>query len=126
VTGGRRSKGRGKTGKGRSAAAAERPFDKRASGEWVEGTGRVVRLLADDDEEGPHQRFVVRTPAGQSLLIAHNLDVAPRVPLGMADRIGFCGIYEWSDLGGTVHWTHHDPRGLEEGGWVEYRQRRYS
>jgi hypothetical protein len=112
--------------KGRPASGQDRPFDQHTNDEWVEGSGRVVRLLADDDdEEGAHQRFVLRTPAGQSLLIAHNLDVAPRVPLGMADRIGFRGIYEWNDLGGTVHWTHHDPRGLEEGGWVEYRRRRY-
>jgi len=89
--------------KGRSGAEPDRPFDKRSHDEWVEGAGRVARLLGDDDEYGPHQRFVVRTAAGQSLLIAHNLEVAPRVPLGMADRIRFRGLYEWNDLGGTVH-----------------------
>jgi len=35
------------------------------------------------------------------------------------------GMYEWNDLGGLVHWTHHDPQGIEDGGWVHYRRRKY-
>ena len=100
-------------------------FGKRDEGTWIEARGRVVRLLTDDHEVARHQRFVVRTAAGQDLLIAHNLEVSGRVPVGMADRVSFRGVYAWNDLGGTVHWTHHDPRGEEEGGWIEFRRRRY-
>ena len=45
----------------------------------VEGRGHVVRVLADDRQGARHQRFIVRLASGQTLLIAHNIDVAPRV-----------------------------------------------
>jgi hypothetical protein len=35
-------------------------------------------------------------------------------------------MYEWNDLGGLVHWTHHDPQGIEDGGYVRYRAKIYS
>lgn len=67
-------------------------FDRRAEDTWVEAGGRVVRLLSDDHEGSRHQRFIVETGAGQTLLIAHNIDVAPRVPVGMGDRVRFRGV----------------------------------
>jgi hypothetical protein len=45
----------------------------------VHGSGIVTRILADDDEGSRHQRFILRLPSGQTLLIAHNIDLAPRV-----------------------------------------------
>ena len=83
------------------------------------------RLLADDDEGSRHQRFVLKLRGGQTLLIAHNIDIAPRVPIGMGDRVRFRGMYEWNELGGLVHWTHADPHGIEEGGYVRYRSQQY-
>ena len=62
----------------------------------------------------------------RTLLIAHNIDLADRIPLGMGDRVHVRGMYEWNELGGLVHWTHHDPHGVEDGGWVRYRTRKYS
>ncbi len=100
-------------------------FDRRAEDTWVEAGGRVIRLLSDDHEGSRHQRFIIETGSGQTLLIAHNIDVAPRVPLGMGDRVRFRGVYEWNDLGGVIHWTHHDPRGEIDGGWIEFRRKRY-
>ncbi len=61
----------------------------------------------------------------QTLLIAHNIELAERVPAGMGDRVYFRGMYEWNELGGVVHWTHHDPMGAEDGGWVRYRRKMY-
>ena len=43
----------------------------------------------------------------------------------MGDRVHVRGMYEWNDLGGLVHWTHLDPQGVEDGGWVRYRRRDY-
>ncbi len=82
--------------------------------------------MHDDDDGARHQRFVIDIGDSQTLLIAHNLDLAKRVPLGMGDRVQVRGMYEWNELGGLVHWTHHDPQGAEDGGWVRYRTKVYS
>jgi hypothetical protein len=69
---------------------------------------------------------VLRTAGQQTLLIANNLDVGDRVPLGLGDRVRFRGLYEWNDLGGLVHWTHRDPMGIGDGGWIRHRRQIYS
>lgn len=92
----------------------------------VRGGGTVVRLLADDDEGSRHQRFIVRLASGQTLLVAHNIDVAPRVEgLAVGDEIAFSGVYEWSAEGGTMHWTHGDPDGNHAPGWLRHGGRTY-
>ncbi len=102
-----------------------RAFGKHDDGAWIDTQGIVVRVLADDHDDSPHQRFVIDTGARQTLLIAHNLDLAGRVPLGIGDRVRIRGVYEWNDLGGLVHWTHRDPMGAETGGYVRLRGRDY-
>ncbi|MDZ7644278.1 MAG: DUF3465 domain-containing protein [Woeseiaceae bacterium] len=100
-------------------------YGKDHSGAWIEATGVVRRLLSDDGNGERHQRLILDMRNGQTLLIAHNIDIAERVPLGLGDRIRFRGIYEWNDLGGLVHWTHDDPLGAEDGGYIRYRTRVY-
>ena len=82
--------------------------------------------MRDDDEDARHQRFIIDIGNRQTLLIAHNIDLAKRVPVGMGDRVHVRGVYEWNDLGGLVHWTHHDPLEDEEGGWIRYRSKTYA
>ena len=101
-------------------------YAKADTGRWIEDTGFVWRLLSDDDDGSRHQRFVIRLSSGQTLLIAHNIELAERIPLSLGDRVHFRGMYEWNDLGGLVHWTHHDPLGAEDGGWVRHRRRLYA
>jgi hypothetical protein len=92
----------------------------------VEGTGRVTRLLSDDNDGSRHQRFIVELRTGQTLLIAHNIDLAPRiVSLEVGDEVGFFGEYEWSEKGGTIHWTHHDPNRQHPPGWLKHDGRVY-
>ncbi len=94
-------------------------FAQRQSGLQVEASGTVVKLLSDDNQGSRHQRFIVRVGPGHTVLIAHNIDLAPRVaPLSVGDSVRFYGEYEWNDQGGVVHWTHHDPAGRHPGGWV--------
>ena len=93
---------------------------------WIEDSGVVVRLIADDVHGSRHQRFILRLPGGQTVLIAHNLELSARVPVGIGDRVKLRGMYEWNEFGGLVHWTHDDPLGIEKGGYVEFRTRRFS
>jgi hypothetical protein len=102
-----------------------RIFDRRDSGDWITGDGIVRRLLKDDHDGSRHQRFILDMRNGQTLLIAHNIDLAKRIPLGMGDRISFRGTYESNELGGLVHWTHDDPMGIDEGGYIDFRGTRY-
>ena len=92
----------------------------------VEGQGEVVRVLSDDADGDRHQRFILRLASGQTLLIAHNIDLAPRLPqLGEGDFVEFFGEYEWNDQGGVIHWTHRDPEGRHQAGWLKYRGATY-
>ena len=102
------------------------PFEEHRSHLQVQGAGRVTRVLADDDDGSRHQRFIVRLASGQTLLVAHNIDLAGRVdPLGVGDHVEFHGEYEWNPQGGVIHWTHHDPKQWHEDGWIEIDGKRY-
>lgn len=96
-----------------------RAFATRASDIQVEGKGTVTRLLPDDVDRPRHQRFIVELASGQTLLITHNIDIAPRInSLEVGDTISFYGEYVWNEKGGLIHWTHHDPQGKHIAGWV--------
>ena len=103
----------------------QKVFGRLDSGEWIEGSGIIQRMLRDDNDGSRHQRFILDMRNDQTLLIAHNIDLAKRVPAGLGDRIRFRGMYEWNDLGGLVHWTHHDPMGIERGGYIDFRKKIY-
>ncbi|MEM8613330.1 MAG: DUF3465 domain-containing protein [Cyanobacteria bacterium P01_H01_bin.105] len=92
----------------------------------VEGAGRVERLLSDDLEGSRHQRFILRLESGQTLLVSHNIDVAPRInALREGDIVRFRGEYEWNQQGGILHWTHDDPKDWHADGWLEHNGVRY-
>lgn len=101
-------------------------FERKQSDVWVEGTGEVVKLLADDNKGARHQKFLVRINAQQTLLFAHNIDLAPRVDaLKVGDRLEFKGEYVFNPKGGVVHWTHRDPQGQHFGGWLKHNGQVY-
>lgn len=85
----------------------------------------MTRLLPDDAQGARHQRFLVRIADGLTILVAHNRDLAPRVPLHPGDSVALRGEYVWNERGGMIHWTHHDPARRHEPGWIEYQGRRY-
>jgi hypothetical protein len=96
------------------------------NGLQVEGKGVVIKTLSDDLDGSRHQRFIIRLDSGQTLLIAHNIDLAPRInELMPGDKIEFYGEYEWNDKGGVIHWTHHDPSNKHVAGWLKYGGRTY-
>jgi Protein of unknown function (DUF3465) len=104
----------------------QRAIDGRARGEVLAVRGKVQRILADDRDESPHQRFIIVTDSGHSLLIAHNLDLAQRLQgLAPGDVVTVLGEYEWNEKGGVMHWTHDDPQSRHVPGYIEWHGKRY-
>jgi hypothetical protein len=107
-------------------AAFARALEARASDIQLKGQGIVTKVLPDDNHGSRHQRFILKLRSGQTLLIAHNIDLAPRIrSLRVGDSVAFNGEYEWNSQGGVIHWTHHDPRGRHEAGWLKHGGRTY-
>lgn len=113
-------------------APAAKPVEKKAEESRpvpkgsFHGTGKVVHLLPDDNEGITHQKFLLRLDNGQSLLVAHNTDLAPRISgLKKGDMVEFCGEFVDNDKGGLVHWTHHDPSRRHAAGWLKHNGKIY-
>ncbi len=101
-------------------------FNSRKSNIQVIGSGVVIKKLADDNKGSRHQRFILRLSSGQTVLIAHNIDLAARInSLEEGDVVSFNGEYEWNKKGGVVHWTHRDPSRRHEDGWLQHKGVRY-
>ena len=115
-----------RTGRNRRATRRSRAFEQNRSNVQVEGRGVVRRILPDDNDGARHQRFIVALESGQTLLIAHNIDVAPRVVgLRVGDAVAFSGEYEWNPEGGVIHWTHRDPVKRHPAGWLKHNGTTY-
>lgn len=97
----------------------------RQSGHMVTVEGEVVKILPDDNQGSRHQRFIIGLERNLTLLVAHNIDLAPRVPLNINDKVQLHGQYEWNKKGGVLHWTHHDPRNQHEPGWIKFQNKLY-
>ena len=96
------------------------------SGQQVRSSGTVTRVLSDDNDGSRHQRFILEMGSGRTLLVAHNIDLAPRISsLRTGDTVAFYGEYETNPQGGVVHWTHRDPQGQHTDGWLEHNGQRY-
>ena len=111
---------------GTSEAAIASAFSNRSSNLQVSGQGVVTKILPDDTSGSRHQRFILKLPSGQTLLVAHNIDLAPRISsLRVGDAVQFYGEYEWNQKGGVLHWTHRDSRGSHVAGWLRHQGKTY-
>lgn len=101
-------------------------FQDRVAKLQVRGQGTIIKVLKDDIEGSRHQRLLLQVNDNQTLLIAHNIDLAPRIPNPeIGGVVEFYGEYVWNNKGGVLHWTHKDPRGNHPDGWLEYQGKRY-
>ena len=103
------------------ADSIQSAYENHQSDVQVKGRGIVTRILNDDNEGSRHQKFILKLFSGKTVLIAHNIDLAPRInSISKGDQVQFYGEYEWNKKGGVVHWTHHDPKGHHIDGWLKH------
>lgn len=92
----------------------------------VQTSGKVKVVLPDDNDGSRHQKFILALGNGLTVLVAHNIDLAPRIEhLKKGDTVEFNGEYEYSPKGGVIHWTHRDPKGFHENGWLKHNGQIY-
>ncbi len=104
----------------------EQAFENRISNIQVSASGTIVKLLPDDTKGTRHQKFIVRISPKVTVLIAHNIDLAPRInTIAQGDTLAFYGEYEWNNRGGVIHWTHHDPGKRHIDGWLNFQGKTY-
>lgn len=101
-------------------------FQQQQNNVQVRASGVVKAILADDHEGSRHQKFILLLKNGLTVLVAHNIDLAPRIEnLQKGDTVEFYGEYEYNSKGGVIHWTHHDPQRQHIDGWLKYQGRMY-
>ena len=92
------------------------------TGAEVTVEGAVVRVLSTSNgTEGTHERFVVAVKSGsaeQEVLVADNITVGRAAPVRRGDDVIVRGELAIDPTGPVIHWTHHDPRGRHESGFV--------
>lgn len=67
-------------------------YKNRLSKLQVKGQGTIIKLLKDDLEGSRHQRILLKVNPGQTLLIAHNIDLASRIAdLSVGETLEFYG-----------------------------------
>lgn len=110
--------------KSREGVRALSAFAGYRDGEFVTGSGRVRRVLADDLEGRQHQKFILEDTSGATVLVAHSISIAPRLDgLKAGDTVDFSGEFRKNEQGGVIHWTHHDPAHRHRGGWLRWKGR---
>ena len=104
------------------ATSFKEAYENHQSDVQIKGSGKVLRILKDDNQGSRHQKFILKLKSGHTILIAHNIDLAPRVnSISTGDNVQFYGEYEWNKKGGVVHWTHRDPNKNHINGWLKHK-----
>jgi hypothetical protein len=94
----------------------------------VVADGKVVRALGTaPGRVSPHEGFLMRLTSGCNVVVRveANTDFTGTFPIAPGDGVVVKGEYEFYPIGGVIHWTHRDPRGRHEGGYIEVGGRRY-
>lgn len=113
-----------------ACAAAQAPDDAavcaaytaQRSGTEVVAGGRVTRIYGvRPGRTSPHEGFLMRLDTGCNVVVRVevNTDFTGEIPLSSNQHVIVKGEYEYYPLGGVIHWTHRDPRGRHENGYVD-------
>ncbi|QIO06407.1 DUF3465 domain-containing protein [Acinetobacter shaoyimingii] len=107
-------------------ARIQQAYEAKQKDVQVQASGKVKAILRDDNEGSRHQKFILTLDNGMTVLVAHNIDLSPRIDdLQKGDLVEFNGEYEFNDQGGVVHWTHRDPQNRHEHGWLKHNGKIY-
>ncbi|OGL42827.1 MAG: hypothetical protein A2161_04815 [Candidatus Schekmanbacteria bacterium RBG_13_48_7] len=101
------------------ADRALRFFENKKDGSWLRVEGTVIKSLSDDIEIPRHQRFIIKTEKGQTILIVHNIDIAKRIPIEPGKHLLVSGEYLWNPQGGRIHYTHRSTSRKKPGGYIK-------
>ena len=96
----------------------------------VTANGAVARILGErEGPSGEHLGFLLhlRGSAGRGLTVRveDNLDLSGPIPLREGQAATVRGEYIYDSRGGLIHYTHRDPRGRHEAGYVQVDGRIY-
>jgi hypothetical protein len=102
-------------------AAIVADFHNHQSNVEVTADATVIRLLPDrTSASGTHEQFIIKLSSGDlTIEVEHNISIAKRAPVKAGDHVVVHGVYVWNTQGGLIHFTHHDPQGTHEGGYVQ-------
>jgi hypothetical protein len=90
--------------------------------------GTVTRVFGTRaGRTSPHEGFLMRLNSGCSveIRVEANTDFTGEFPLRNGDAVIVKGEYEYYARGGVIHWTHRDPRGRHEGGFIQTAGKTY-
>ena len=88
----------------------------------VVADGTITQLLGvQQGRASPHEGFLFRLASGCAIVVRVevNTDFTGSVPLATGQHVLVKGEYEYYSRGGVIHWTHHDPRGRHENGYID-------
>lgn len=97
-------------------------YSAQRSGTEVVADGTISRLFGvRQGRTSPHEGFLMRLNSGCDLVVRVevNTDFTGDVPLRAGQRVAVKGEYEYYPRGGVIHWTHRDPRGHHENGYID-------
>jgi hypothetical protein len=86
----------------------EKAFAQQLRNVFLTVDGIIAEILPDDETGIKHQRFIILTESGQTLLIIYNMDQTPKLDLHVGAKVHVEGTYMWNRFGGLLHETHAD------------------
>ncbi len=96
----------------------------------VTANGAIARIFgAREGPSGTHLGFLLHLAGseghGLTVRVEDNLDLTGPIPLDEGEAAIVRGEYIYDSRGGLIHYTHRDPRGRHDAGYVQAGGRIY-